>query len=404
MDVLEGAERVTKTDANDQLLYFTSTSVLANDDGLVIISDRTGHPNLFLVDLSSGRETQLTSNEAGTLKSYVYFGGTPYHGFGKASVCLDPHRGVAYYVHGSELRAVDIDGRERTLAELPPDQVTAFTHVSEDGSRLCVPTTDARALEGAADHPSTGEGVPNYYETQDPPYDVDERVQVEGLSSYIRVYDTTTGDEVETVPVPRAWITHVQFSPVDASLILYNHEYCADPGVRRLWLWDGTRHRMLRDETAPGANGGARSRRDWITHETWERDGSHVVYHGGLGGQYHEPPCIVGRVTPDGSDRREVQLPDDWNQYGHYSVGRPGQLVSDGYYCTPETSDGWGQWISLASVDWDSGAMTWQPLARHGSSWSTQDDHPHPIFDHACAHVYFTSDHRGIRNVYRIAV
>src|SRR5262249_42435116 len=158
---------------------------------------------------------QLTSNDEGTLKSYVYFGGTPYRGFGKASVCLDPHRGVAYYVQGRELRAVDVEGTERVLSELPPDQMTAFTHVSDDGSRLWWPPAGARALGGASDRPSEGEDVPNYYEPQAPPYDVDERVQVEGLSSYIRVYDTATGEEVETVPVPRAWITHVQFCPVD---------------------------------------------------------------------------------------------------------------------------------------------------------------------------------------------
>src|SRR5262249_21188662 len=151
--------------------------------------------------------------------------------------------------------AVDMRGRERTLTELPEDQMTAFAHVSEDGSRLCVPTTDARALEGAADRPSDDEDVPSYYETRDPPYDIDERVQVEGLSSYIRVYDAATGEEMETVPVPRAWIPHVQFCPTDPSLILYNHEYCADPGIRRLWLWDGARHRMLRDESLPGGNG-----------------------------------------------------------------------------------------------------------------------------------------------------
>ena len=404
MEILEGAERVTRSDGNDQLLYFTSTSILSDDDGVIIISDRTGHSNLFHVDLGSGEETQLTSNVEGTLKSYVYFGGTPYRGFGKASVSLDAGGGVAYYVQGTDLRAVDMQGRERVFAVLPPGQMTAFTHVTDDGSLLCVPTTDARALDGAADRPSDGEDVPNYYETQDPPYDVDERVQVEGLSSYIRVYDTATGEEVERVPVPRAWITHVQFSPADTSLILYNHEYCADPGVRRLWLWDGTRHRMLRDESPAGTNGAVRTRRDWITHETWERDGSHVVYHGGLGCQYHEPPCIVGRVAPDGTDRHEVQLPEGWNQYGHYSVGRPGQLVSDGYYRTADTSDGGGHWISLASVDWDAEEMRWRPLTRHGSSWTTQDDHPHPIFDHGCGYVYFTSDHGGDRNVYRIAI
>jgi Tol biopolymer transport system component len=404
MTVLERAERITESHGNDQLLYFTSTSLLADDGGLVFISDRTGDPNLFFLDLGSGRERQLTENTEGTLKSYVYFGGNPERGFGKASVCLDAGGGVAYYVQGSEVRAVDVEGRERVLAELPLGQVTAFTHVSDDGTRLCVPTTDARALDGASEPPADDAPLPVYYETADPPYDVDERVQVEGLSSYLRVYDTSTGAELETVPVPRAWITHVQFCPTDPTLILYNHEYCADPGVRRLWLWDGERHQMLRDEGPAGPNGSARSRRDWITHETWERDGSHVVYHGGLGREYHQPPCLVGRVSFDRTSRQEVLLPDGWNQYGHYSVGKPGQLVSDGYYRTPGTAVGWGHWISLVEVDWEGGTTSWRPLTRHGSSWLTQDDHPHPIFSHACDAVYFTSDYGGRRAVYRTDV
>jgi oligogalacturonide lyase len=403
MDVLRNAERITSATGNNQLLYFTSTSLVGDDEGLVFISDRTGDPNLFYLDFAAGEERQLTENRDGTLKSYVYFGGHPYRGFGKASVSLDARNRTAYYLQGREIRAVTVGGRERVLTELPPGQVTAFTHVSSNGNYLCVPTTDARALDGAEmPAPESGD-VPSYYETADPPYDVDERVQIEGLSSFIRVYATATGDEVATVPVPCAWITHVQFSPVDTSLILYNHEYCADAGVRRLWLWDGARHRPLRDEAAASKAHSARSRSDWITHETWQRDGAYAVYHGGLGSRYHEPPCFVGRVNiSDMSDRQELLFPADWNQYGHFSVGAPGQLVTDGYFCTPDTRDGWGQWITLAHVDWDSAAIEWQPLTRHGSSWATQDEHPHPIFDHAATAVYFTSDYEGSRGVYRV--
>jgi Tol biopolymer transport system component len=393
---------VTDFAGNDQLLYFTSTSLLADDSGLVFISDRTGHPNLFFLDLRSSEQRQLTENFEGTLKSYVYFGGTPHRGFGKASVCFDDVNGVAYYLQGSEIRAVDTGGRERVLAGLPPDQVTGYTHVSADGRLLCVPTTDARALDGAGERPPEGEEVPSYYEQQDPPYDVDERIQVEGLSSYLRVYDTSTGKQVRCAAVPRAWITHVQFCPADPSLVLYNHEFCADGGVRRMWVWDGERHWPLRDEAAASGSGHPRRRRDWITHETWQRDGDYVVYHGGLGRHYHDAPWFVGRVRVDGSDRSELVM-GDWNQYGHFSVGKPGRLVSDGYYRTPDTSDGWGQWISVVDVDWSTGELGWRPLTRHGSSWTTQDDHPHPIFDHAGRHVYFTSDHGGRRAVYRIA-
>jgi oligogalacturonide lyase len=400
------AELVTKGESNDQLLYFTSTSLLANDQGLVFISDRTGDPNLFFLDFNSGEERQLTDNRDGVLRSYVYFNGNPSRGFGKASVGLDATNGIAYYVHGREVRAVSVAGEERVLAEIPHDQVTAFTHVSADGSLLCVPTTDARAIDDSPSEPRDDPPPrPTFYDDDDPSYDVDERVQTEGLSSYLRSYDTATGEEVETVPVPRAWITHVQFSPSARSKILYNHEYCADAGVRRMWLWDGATHRSLREENARASTGGFRSRHDWLTHEMWERDGSHIVYHGGHGRTYNDPPCFIGRVHPETSERAEIPLPDGWDQYGHFTVGEPGRLVTDGYFRSGNTSPGWaGNWIALADIDWESGLVEWSGLVEHGSSWSSQDAHPHPIFDHACRAVYFTSDRSGKRAVYRIEV
>ena len=46
-------------------------------------------------------------------------------------------------------------------------------------------------------------------------------------------------------------------------------------------------------------------------------------------------------------------------------------------------------------MHWPARTIEWRPLTRHGSSWSTQDEHPHPIFDHSSTAVYFTSDHGG---------
>ena len=387
---------MTQSDGNDQLLYFTSTSLLAQDRGLVFISDRTGHPNLFFLDFKTGREEQLTRNSDGWLKSYVYFDGHPYRGLGKASISLDPDRGIVYYIQGREIRAVDMTGRERTLAELPRGQMTAFTHISADGARLCVPTTDARALDDEAPLSPTP-----------PSYGVDARVQVEGLNSYLRVFDTATGREIQTVAVPRAWITHVQFSPSNSDHILYNHEWtCADWGIRRVWLWDGTRHLQLRQESGPDVTP-RRSRNDWTCHEMWERDGSAIIYHGTY---YKETPGIggaayLGRVRADGSEAREIVFPTDWKQYGHFTVGRPGQLVTDGYYRTDEEdTEGCGRWLALLDVDWQRGKIDWQPLLHHGSSWATQDAHPHPIINEACNAVYFVSDRDGRRAVYRVAI
>src|SRR5690606_15347999 len=104
-------------------------------------------------------------------------------------------------------------GNQRIVAEYPDGQMTAFTHVSADGQRLCVPTVDARALEG--DERIDGR----------PAWNIDQRVREENLSSWLRVYDTRTGAVLLEERVPQAWITHVQFSPVDPEVILYNHEW-----------------------------------------------------------------------------------------------------------------------------------------------------------------------------------
>ena len=97
------AVRVTDGLANDQLLYFTSPSLLADDRRLVFISDRTGQPNLFLRDLITSEQRQLSRNTDGLLKSYVYFDGTPYRGFGKASVSVHAASEKIYFIQGKQI-------------------------------------------------------------------------------------------------------------------------------------------------------------------------------------------------------------------------------------------------------------------------------------------------------------
>jgi len=380
-DALKIARRITyHPSANEQLLYFTSSSV--SDDGrlLVFISDRDGPPNLFCRDLQTGREQKLSDNRDGVLKSYVYFDGLAYRGLGKASVSFDAGRKLVYFIQGRSVCRASAEGRIEVLAELPAEQMTAFTHVSGDGKRLCVPTVDARALDGNV--PITGH----------PKYDIDARVREENLSSYLRIYDTTSGQLLHVEPVPRGWVTHVQFSPTNPDLLLYNHEWPSDCGVRRMWLWDGKSHRQLRDENA------GRSRRDWTCHEMWQRDGRAVIYHGSYadGG-----PAYIGRLVLDGGRCDEIALAPGMKRYGHFTVGREGLLVSDGYYQTPDDPAGFGgAWICAVDVDWSAGTAKWRPLCRNGSSWRGQDEHPHPILDATDSAVYFTSDVDGRRAVY----
>ncbi|MDR1010928.1 MAG: oligogalacturonate lyase family protein [Opitutaceae bacterium] len=383
--------RITSdNDSNEQLLYFTSSSLDATDGHLVYISDRTGSPNLFTRDLATGIARRLTDNREGTLKSYVYFFGSERRGLGKASVSFDPIRRVLYYIQNDGIRCVTPDGVGRVLARVPSGQVTAFTHVSADGRLLCVPTTDERALDT---------GNQSGCVCDRPDYDIDERMRREGLSSCLNIYDTRTGRLLAAEKVPLAWITHVQFNPVDPSLILYNHEWPADCGVRRLWLWDGKRHLRLRRE------GGPRSRDDWTCHEMWQPDGGHVIYHG----KYKNGSPYIGRVSARGGGPVEIPLPEKYRRYGHFTVGNRNDnwLVTDGYYHPmgmPENEKQSGEWICRLCVDWKARKIGWHPLCEHLSTWDCQDSHPHPIFNHTDTAVYFTSDKDGRRAIFRVDV
>ncbi len=389
--------------ANEQLLYFTTSSLTADDRKLVFISDRTGDPNLFVRDLLSGAERQLSFNREGTLLSYVYFGGNPYRGLGKASVSLDAERQILYFLQGRQIVRMDLEGRSRVLAELPEGQVTAFTHVSADGTRICVPTTDARALEAeqlvnTSPGYTVGKGDKNEVITGKPDYDIDLRVREENLSSYLHIYDTATGAELHREQVPRAWITHVQFSPENNDLILYNHEWALDSGINRLWIWDGREHRRLRPE------GEGRSRQDWTCHEMWQTDGRAIIYHG----KYQDGTAYIGRVAPDGTNPQEIRLPESYQKYGHFAVANIHNdwLVSDGYYRPdqePDQDGAWaGKWLSLQKVHWEQRRMEWVPLCPHLGLWDCQDSHPHPIFNHRDTAVFFTSSHAGKRTVAKI--
>lgn len=398
MIILEEIKITDNLSSNDQLLYFTTSSVTSDDKILVFISDRTGNPNIFAKEIGTNIETQLTFNTEGTLKSYVYFNGNEYSGLGKASISLDAKNRKIYYIQGRDICSVDLYGNNRILATLPNNQVTAFTHISSDGKKICVPTTDDRALEAEKfinDSPGyklAQEGK-NEVISNKPDYDIDERVRKENLSSYIRVYDTETGEQLLCERVQAAWITHVQFSPIDSNLILYNHEWSYDSGTRRIWLWDGKTHKSLRTE------GESRSQEDWTCHEMWQKDGKAIIYHG----KYKNGIAYIGRVNVDGSGITEISIPAKFQKYGHFTTGNKNSnyLVTDGYYREDsEIDDNWaGSWISVLKVDWKHKHIDWIPVCKHYSKWDCQDSHPHPVFNHNDSFVFYTSNKYGNRCV-----
>lgn len=406
-DILRPRLLVSGSDGyNTQMLYFTCSSLSLDDRYLYLLSDRTGSPNVVVRDLETGAEKVLTDNRGGIMKSYVYFDGNEGRGLSKASVCQDCARNTVYFIQDNVICKVGHDGRVKQLNRVPQGRMTAFTHVSADGTRLCVPMTDGRCLD--YDPQTEGSGL-----DRRPVYDIDGRVQAEQLNSYLCVYDTDSGELLYSKTVPLCWITHVQFNPVNPEQILYNHEWAAfDCGIRRIWLYDhgsDTVRRVRTEGEMPGKWN--RSRNDWVCHEMWSDDGSYVIYHGAYSGG----PAFVGRVDMRDCWYREIPLPEDYNAYGHFTMDHQGNLVCDGYFKFPRevkrqrensTDNGPdphkkdGAYISVQTVDWDQGELAWRPLCRHESDWLGQDAHPHPIYNHSGTRVYFTSRNDRTIKVY----
>ena len=398
---------------NTQLLYFTSSSLSSDDRFLFVITDRNGHPNVLVRDLLTGEERYLTDNRNGILKSYVYFDGQPGLGLGKASVCLDSERNRIYYIQDHQICTAGCDGKVQILSRVPDGRVTAFTHVSNDGTRLCVPMTDARCLD--YDPETEGNGL-----DRRPVYNIDERVQKEKLNSYLCVYDTQTGALLYEKTIPQCWITHVQFHPHNPEIIMYNHEWPSfSCGIRRIWLYDHAAGKLIRVRTegaaALGISGGyQRCREDWVCHEMWSDDGRFIIYHGGYAGG----PAMVGRYEPESGIYREIALPGDYDAYGHFLMDHQGNLVCDGYFKYPgevkkvrdnSTDNGPdphkkdAEYICKVIPDWETGELTWIPLCRHESDWLGQDAHPHPIYSHRGDRVFFNSRSGKTINVYCVS-
>lgn len=403
--------RWTDLGGNDQLLYFTSTSLSNDGRWILLISDRGGDYNVWALEKTTGIMRRLSDNREGYVRSYVYFDGrTDAKGLGRASVSFDPVRNQVYWIQGNLMMCSDVEtGHRRIVTELDPNDVTAFTHVSACGNFICVPTIDRQAFDVTLD-PKPGDPWRKNR--------VSEAADALGIHSHVRVFRTDTGESVLTWEEP-GWVTHVQFRPTDATQILYNHEWTWLSATRRMWLWQGYQSQRLRpadDLVDP---------RGVAVHEVWCADGRSLIYHG----TYFIPPTgptytqrmrgieqgmpYIGRCYPDGDFRLEIPLRTGCTDYGHFMPDASAQrVVTDGYYNQPTTktaskamprsAQGRGRWITLFHLDWERLTAEPQPLCLHGSTWASQDEHPHPIFSPDGSSVWFTSDREGRRAIYEV--
>jgi len=176
-----------------------------------------------------------------------------------------------------------------------------------------------------------------------------------------------------------------------------------------MWIWDGNKHFRLREED------GVKNRNDFICHEVWEKNGDFIFYHG----RYMNGVCFLGRVDPEGKKSIEIEFPLEYKREGHFIPGKNGFFVTDGFYedrglperirlklkrtFKKETSF-CGRYLTLVKADWNERRINWYPICRHGSDWSDQSCHPHPLLDNHGRRVYFNSNRKGKNAIYSAAI
>ncbi|MFW6337102.1 MAG: oligogalacturonate lyase family protein [Phycisphaeraceae bacterium] len=357
--------RWTSSPAKDQHLYFTSHSVTKDGAHLLFVSERSGSPNLHVIDRNSGAIRQLSHADA-MLRAYCYPSGGM-RGFSKATPYLDVERNLAYWVQDDRAWRCSLEsgGSPEKLADLPAQWYTGFTHVSPDGGTFCVPCADPRAFHE--------QDATQHDQLQRVPW----RMIESGLVTRLCMIDTRTGGIRDEVEIP-FWVTHVQFDPKGTGRLVFNCEGAAGnrkfPYWGRIWKLDtdGSWSRLF--EEAEG---------EWVCHENWSPDGESLVYHG-----YHRgEPFIAGRNW-DG------ELLFEYSTEGadaYHAITTP-----DPHRFTTDSEDGY---VHLYDFHQAPGQRDLR-LCRHNTSYTTQDEHAHPIMNPDRRGVVFTSDAAGTCDVY----
>ncbi len=363
--------RWTASPARDQHPYFTSPAVTADDRFLLILSERSGAPNLHVIDRGDGRIRQLTDADA-MLRAYCYPTGTT-RGLSKATPFLDATRRHAYWVQDDAAWRIDLAQGQtpEKLADLPAGWYTGFTHLSPDGGTFCVPCTDPRAFRD--DHQSQGDQMGHV------PWAMIEQ----GLVTRLCMIDTQHGQVRDKIEIP-FWVTHVQFDPASTGRLLFNCEGMVGGGAdRRFPYWgrmwalepDG-RWRRLYEQPAS----------EHATHENWMPDGRTILYHGVRDGEHF----IAGRDWAG-------ELVFERSTGGvavYHAVATP-----DPTRVTVDSRDGLVYLFDLDAPAHDCA----RPLCSHRSSYRDQDAHAHPVMTASQGGVVFTSDRAGTCDVYEVA-
>lgn len=359
-DSLTGVELIQLTDSQGDTYhpYFTKTLIDAENEYMLVASNRTGAWQLYTLRFQDGQMVQLTDSD----NIYVF------------SSVLDMHKHKVYYFAGRTLKSVRLDNlEEEELMRIPYGFRPSDLSITNDGGVLAFSYIEE--IEA-----STQTSV-IYSEMRERhfqrPMSVVIRFDIEKKSAFV-------------VWGEREWISHVNISPVDSNLILFCHE---GPWhlVHRLWT-----ARIDLDHVAPLID--QRRGLEKIGHEFFTASGRIAAQYScrdHLSENFNRHGDIF--VNADGSDERRYYYP--YTRPGHVQMNYEETLgVGDRAHISLDMKEHNRNYISL--LKYEDKHIEVGLLCKHGSSWTSQVSHPHPLFTRDDQHIIFSSDMVGKTNVY----
>ncbi len=209
--------------------------------------------------------------------------------------------------------------------------------------------------------------------------------------------DLATGQR-EVILEKDGWLGHPQYRPFDDNTVAYCHEGPHDLVDARMWFIneDGTNMRC----------GKVHEQGESCTHEFWVPDGSLMIYVSFLKDQTDRYIWSLDPITL--KNEKLINMP----ACSHLMSNFDGSLiVGDGCGSPADVADSSSHEIETDPhlYLFDMKAKTFQPIARHDSSWevykkSRQVTHPHPSFTPDESKVLYSCDAEGEPALYLASV
>lgn len=358
-DNLTGVEvvRLSPNVGNTFHPYFTQPLISFDGRNVLVASDRTGSWQLYNMSVETGDMIQLTDEPD----------------IRPGSSLLDPNTMRAFYWAGRKLKSVRLDTLEEDEYYAVPEGFHgSILSITSDGTALHFAYSEDMNLSTVTNKIYSG-----MYETFfRRPSSVVMQVNVADKSA-------------KAIWGEREWISHVITSPVDNDIVCFCHE---GPWhlVQRTWIV-----RASTCEVWPIVE--TKRYLERAGHEVFTRSGRICTQYGRRKSPAHDWECADLFINPDGTNMKIYEYKPGRKPM-HVQVNSTESYgVADGAFIVGGPKDG-NNYISL--VKYENGLAKQKILCTHGTSWTAQHSHPHPIWFPDDSKVLFTSDREGHCNVY----